>query len=247
MSDILFNRGIDGIILASHLRSDSESLDFDWTKFSAVKIDCFPRLLALHSITNDQRKIIQRTLRRVVEAGYRRVGFVIPPQWDELADFAWSAGFLAEQNRLPGTDHVPIYYLPEQAELELAPTEGELPAAVASFEQWFRQHRPEVIISHAPYVSPLLKRLGLNIPDDVAYADIFVEQADGKIAGVFENSERVGEIAVEVLAGQLLQNIRGVPDVATATLVEGTWVDGATLPRRTGIPARISTGPRKIV
>ena len=67
----------------------------------------------------------------------------------------------------------------------------------------------------------------------MAFADIFVEQADGKTAGVLQNSERVGEIAVEVLAGQLLQNIRGIPTVPTATLVEGTWIDGTSLPRRT--------------
>ena len=237
-SDILFNRGIDGVILASHLQSGTDSLDFDWPKFSAVKIDCFPRVPALHSITNDQCKIIQLTMRQVVTAGYGRIGFAMPHNWDELADFAWSAGFLAEQARLPKADHVPIYYLPEQTDPRPVSTNPNARVSPESFKQWLSRHRPEVIVSHANYIMPHISRLGLKIPSDVAYVDIFVESPDGRIAGVLQSSERVGEIAVEVLAGQLLQNIRGIPTVPTATLVEGTWIDGATLPRRGQTPAQ---------
>jgi LacI family transcriptional regulator len=68
------------------------------------------------------------------------------------------------------------------------------------------------------------------VPKDVAFVELFVESEDGSMAGVRENCFRVGEVAVEVLVSSLHQNSTGIPPIATSTLVEGTWIDGASLP-----------------
>jgi LacI family transcriptional regulator len=230
MSDILSARGITGVIIASHKYEVDAALRFDWPRFSAVKIDFFPHEPTLHNVTNDQRAIIRLAMRRVITAGYRRIGFVMHRGWDEGVDLAWSAGYLAEEFVLEPDERIPILRAPPPAG---SPNELLVPRAL--FEPWFRQYRPEVLISYGPFVRPHLEAMGLSVPRDVAFVDILLESSDGRIAGVRQNSRRVGEVAVEILAGQLQQHTFGIPKYPTATLVEGTWMDGESLPVRTGV------------
>ena len=97
------------------------------------------------------------------------------------------------------------------------------------------QYRPEVLISTRQFVQLRLAEAGLSIPRDIAFADVLLETFDGQTAGVRQNCRRVGELALEILASQLQQNIYGIPTYPTATLVEGSWLHGASLPTRSGV------------
>jgi len=113
-----------------------------------------------------------------------------------------------------------------------------------AFEAWFKRYRPEVLVTHGAFVRKRLEELKISIPRDVAFVDIFLQEFEGRTAGVRHNSRRVGELAVEILVGQLHQHTYGVPPFATATLVEGTWFDGESLPSRVPVVAAIeSIGP----
>ncbi len=74
--------------------------------------------------------------------------------------------------------------------------------------------------------------MGLKIPGDVAFIDLFLDedQQDGSVAGVRQNHHHVGELAIEILAGQLPYHKFGIPVIPTRTQEEGTWFDGATCP-----------------
>lgn len=241
MSNILYARGIKGVVLASHRREIDVPLQLDWEHFSAVKIDFFPHEPRLHNITNNQCAVIRLALRRVMESGYRRIGFLMHRGWDHSVDNAWTAGFLCEQEKLPLEDRVPMCLFPEASPRDAWMTENradcppprgmyEVPGDM--FAEWFHRHRPEVIISKGSFVLARLNEGGLAIPEDVAFVDLFLEQEDGRTAGVRQNHRIVGELAIEQLAGQLQQEKFGVPPVPTTTYVQGTWLPGASLPRR---------------
>jgi len=234
MSRILYSRGISGLIIASHRIEHTAALDFEWSKFSAVKIDFAPRDQLLHIITNDQRTIISRTVQRVMAAGYRRIGFVMPYWWDEFVDLAWSAGFLAEQQKIAEADRIPIlYFSTPRLPAGTVPVFGpDYVVPKDALDSWLKSHRPEVIVSLGHFVRTSLDALGLSIPKDVAFVETFLEKPDGLVAGMHQNCQRVGELAVEILAGQLHQHVYGVPAVPTVTLVEGSWFDGTSLPSR---------------
>jgi LacI family transcriptional regulator len=232
MSGILRARGITGVIVASYLPESGPTLNLDWPRFSAVRIDYHPHEPELHTVTNDQRAIIQLAVRRIVAAGYRRIGFVIPKSWDYFCDLAWSAGFLAEQQELPPEAHVPILRYDDFLEEGTAnPNRTGAMVPRQEFKQWLERYRPEVLISREGYVQPRLVELGLTAPRDLAFVEIYHE-AEGRAAGVRHNCDRVGELAVEILAGQLQQYAWGIPSFPTTTLVEGTWHDGPSLPPR---------------
>ncbi|HEX3728522.1 MAG TPA: LacI family DNA-binding transcriptional regulator [Opitutaceae bacterium] len=215
LSRILYSRGISGLIIASHVREIDIELHFDWARFSAVKIDYFPHQPELHNVTNNQLQVIRLAMQRTIAAGYRRIGFVMDEGWDITVDRLWSAGFLWEQSRLRPADRIPPYLIPSKQ----------------PFAEWYERHRPEVVISKAEFVLPEFKQLGLRVPRDVAFVDLFLEGPAGATAGVRQNHATVGALAVEILAGQLQHNKFGIPEIPTTTYVEGTWLDGASCPR----------------
>lgn len=234
LNSILCARGINGIIIASHMREIDVALHFDWSRFSAVKIDYFPHQPALHNVTNNQSSIVRLAMQRLMGLGYRRIGFVMHRGWDHSVDHLWTAGFLCEQQNLPADAHIPMLIFPEAEPVDawINESKSEVVAPPGSFARWFKRFRPEVIISKWSFVQPRFAELGLRVPQDIAFADTFLETFDGKVAGVRQNHETVGELAVEILAGQLQHNKYGVPEIPTTTFVEGTWFDGTSCPAR---------------
>lgn len=232
LSDILFSRGISGIVFASHWACEGDLREVDWSHFAAVAIDPLAQLPTLHTVTNDQRLMIQTAVRRIRAAGYERIGFVIPHWWAEIGNLAWTAGFLAEQIKIPAAERVPILFYGNET---IARNQTDLTVIVPEqeFARWFDRHRPEVIVSYSPFLRPRLNAMGLQVPRDVRFVDIFLEDASGITAGVRQNCVRVGELAVEVLASHLQQHTFGLPALHTTTLVDGTWFEGQSLPPRT--------------
>lgn len=225
INEILLARGIRGLIIASHMPGSDREPALDWDKFSSVKIDFFPTTLHVHTISNDQRAIMQLAFKKALDAGYRRIGCIMPHWWDSYVNNAWSAGFLTSQLQIPEEDRVPI-------KIYDISINGHTGIPLPDFRKWNDAHRPDVIISIPEFVRIAFETLQLRIPEDIAFIDICPEKADGQSAGVYHNCERVGELAIEILAGQLQQNQIGRPQYPTITKVEGTWIDGPTLPQK---------------
>jgi LacI family transcriptional regulator len=234
LSGILQARGINGLIIASHQREVDAGLHLDWSHFSAVKIDYFPHQPKLHNVTNNQCDIVRLAMQQVIAYGYRRIGFVMHRGWDHSVDHLWTAGFLCEQAVLAESDRIPMLLFPDAEPIEawMAESQSDVVAPTTAFARWYKKYKPEVIISKASFVEPSFAALGLRIPRDVAFVDVFLDDDSGKTAGVCQNHETVGELAVEILAGQLHHNKYGVPTIPTTTFVEGSWSAGDSCPPR---------------
>lgn len=234
LGQMLFARGIRGIALASHAMEMGDRLDLDWDKFSAVKIDYFPHEPAINVISNNQREVVRTAIQNAVRLGYRRIGFVMNASWDRAVDDIWTAGFLCEQQYMLPGDRLPPLHFSEFLSAKALSREPRLAPCVEpeAFRRWFKGHRPEVILSRASFVMPHLKVMGLRVPEDVAFVDLFREAEDDSLAGMVQGHRAVGETAVNILVGQLQHNQVGVPDVQTSTFIDGEWVDGPSCPRR---------------
>ncbi|HEX9046088.1 MAG TPA: substrate-binding domain-containing protein, partial [Verrucomicrobiae bacterium] len=104
-----------------------------------------------------------------------------------------------------------------------------------SLKQWLDRQRPDAIITTEVQLPRLIEELGHRIPQDVAVAgsgcDVPVT------AGINQNSEAIGRIAVEMLLKQINFNECGEPAAPCRILIESLWQDGDSLPSR-----RISPG-----
>lgn len=224
LSEILQARGIQGLIIASQQHELDLPIAFDWSRFSAIKIDYFPHEPRIDIVTNDQRNIVRTAFLQLRRRGYKRIALVLRRVWDDCSDHAWSSGFLGEQQFVPAHERIPIHFI-EASDSDDAPP--QLPSELRDLLQ---KHRPDALLAYGPTVLPALRQLGLSVPRDIAFADICLYQANPEIAGMLQHCHKVGERAVELLAGKIDLNARGIPDIHSITQVDGSWCDGASLP-----------------
>lgn len=249
MGNILYSRGINGLIVASHGREMGDALKLDWEKYAAIKIDYFPHEPALHNVTNNQCNIARLAVKKVRAAGYQRIGFVMHRGWDHAVDKMWTTGFLSEQQNLSTNVRIPTHLFPDlhPIDLWLSEEKSAVVADVESLARWLKEYQPDVIISKGSFVLPVLDKLGLSVPRDIAFVDLFLEDFSGKQAGVRQNHEAVGALAIELLTTQIQHNKFGVPEVPTTTFVDGTWFNGASCPPRSSDGIRNRPKRRSIV
>ena len=77
----------------------------------------------------------------------------------------------------------------------------------------------------------MLAHTGYGVPKDFGLATTSAVQGS-PVAGINQNSDEIGRAAIQLLISLIHHNERGIPRVRREVLVEGEWVDGATLPPR---------------
>ncbi|MGC4074891.1 MAG: LacI family DNA-binding transcriptional regulator [Nibricoccus sp.] len=235
LDSILRTRAITSVILASHARENDTALRLNWPSLNAVKIDYLPSNPEIHNVTNDQFSIMRMAVLKAINLGYKRIGLVMHRGWNHAVNRLWTAGFICEQENISYRHRIPPLIFPNPRPVHNWMSEGNHEESVGEkcFEKWNDRYKPDVIISKSSFVRHAIDRLKLKIPQDIGFVDLFVSDDQlGKIAGVRQNHEIVGALAVEIVAGQLHHNKFGIPKVPTTTFVEGTWVDGASCPAR---------------
>ena len=216
LSSILYSRNINGLLIAplpvalGHLR-------LDWPNFSAVALGYSLAWPRLHRAVNHQFRSIRMALRRLRKMGYQRIGLALKSGIDERVEHHYTGGFMVEQQRLPANLRVPMHVVPDRLWNE------------KGFSKWFEKNRPEVVVSHHEDVLEWLARLKVKVPQEVGYIHLNLPDSSGRLAGIYQNGQAVGTAAVDFLVAMLQRNERGIPQLSHSILVEGTWMDGATL------------------
>ena len=216
--DILANRGITGMIVG-RLPPGLRSLELDWSRFSCVALGMTLREPRLHHVTENHFSTVAQAMRRCLERGYKRVGFVFSEADDSprVGD-RWLGAFLRNQLAWPKQDRV-----------ALCPGN---PVDEAGFSTWMREERPDAILAtHTRPVLAWLERLRLRVPDDVGIIDL-ENRPDSPCAGIHYDPAKIGALAVEMLVGLMHRNETGVPEDPHEVLLNGHWREGSTLPGR---------------
>jgi len=219
LAQILVARGIRGLLVGSTGRHGSV-VEFPWAKFAAVTVGYSVEAPALHRVVTHHYRNTRLALRKVIEAGYSKIGFVADHKAEATMDDLHLAAFLTHQNGIPKARRVPPLFWQNGGARDL--------------RSWWDRHRPQVILSTLPGVAEFVAA-GLRVPDDVALVKLLRWDAGEDVAGVRPGYERLGTAAVNLLAGQLQHDEWGVPDDPKIVQVEGRWCDGASLPVRSSV------------
>ena len=201
-----------------------------WADFSAVRLGHTSRFPAFHIVTPDQSGNTRLAFNRIQEHGYRRIGFVASRH--AAQHLLFKAGFLLAQFEVDARLRIPPLVLDQQT-----PDQGR-----SALLKWLDGSGPDAILTDLPIVRTLLAADGYRVPQDIGVAACSV--APGKNdAGIFENAEEIGRVAVLTVLSMMHNDARGIPQTRRQILVEGNWVDGSTLPPRAE-PARRATPER---
>lgn len=134
----------------------------------------------------------------------------------------FQAGFLMAQSELSPNLRVPI--------LVLSTGEND-PRDQVKLERWIKQYKPQAILTDIAALREMLNTAGLRVPENIGLAALSVLDGNAD-AGIYQNSEEIGEVAVELLISLIHHNHTRVPRIFRKVLIEGKWVDGASLPAR---------------
>ncbi|MCF3650442.1 LacI family DNA-binding transcriptional regulator [Synoicihabitans lomoniglobus] len=223
LSDILWNRGINGVIIPPVLRVFSEanrevSLELKWERFCAVTIGDPLTSPELNRVVHDHYTSIVTAMDRLMQLGYRRIGLCLPEHMDLTVNQRWQAGY-----RVFRANH-PL----ERVEPLIRPT-----LVAEDVRAWIKDNRIDAVLAAGHHMPRFFRESGINIGVDVGYADLDVYPKSPEyrgVSGIMQNSEMLGMAAVDMIVGGLQRNQLGIPDVPFVTQVRGSWVDGKTTP-----------------
>ena len=193
-------------------------------RFSRV-VEGLPRF---HLVTAAQRANAALALREILARGYKRIGYV----GCNRTGWTFLGGFLQEQiTALPKTARLPpCLYDATINDAAFATKEVET-RMTGQFISWFNKWKPDAILTESTFLAPLLENAKLRAPADVAVATLSVGDLPFD-AGICQNPEEIGRVSALAVISLLANNERGVPSIQREILVDGTWVDGTSLPPR---------------
>lgn len=235
LQEILLARNIRGILIPPHgnvfgAGTSPDWSAFDWEQFSVVRfghtID-----LNVHSVTSDQTGNGMMAFNKILERGYRRIAFVGRAN---LARF-FGAGFLWAQSQMPDPLRLPMFLFPEHQDQAAAND----PRMQQRLTAWLKKTKPDAIFCDFTALPAMLQKAGYRVPGDIGLATTTVLESGEQVvdAGLDQNSEEIGRVAVLVVLSQINDNARGMPAITRQILVRGRWVDGASLPQREPRPS----------
>lgn len=220
LSKVLRARNIQGLLLAPQMRNRAH-LNLAWDEFSAVTFGFTLARPQLHVVTNAQYRSTRMGMRALRSRGYRRIGFVTTYNTEERTDQNFSAGYMIEQGRFKVSEQIPMLILKDYTAAE----------QIRDFKAWYRKYKPDAILDHYNQISLYMRELGISY-EECALATVARSNDETEVAGVNQNDLIIGRTAVDFVVGMIHRNERGIPEIPLRILVQGTWVDGKSVTRR---------------
>ena len=222
LARVLFHRGIRGVLVGLILREDF-ARQFPWQSFISVGCSLGYYQPPINVVVSDFHHAMERAWREAVQAGYRRIGVALLEEFEAVDLFDKVSAALFCQSRL-------------NPELEAIPVQYFRLADRAAFQDWLRQHQPEVVIGFNDTVHWWLLEAGRQVPEDTAFISLDTEvkpRAGGlALAGMHPDYAFIGRTALGQLDILLRTHQQGIPERPLTVHVPPVWIRGNTLPAR---------------
>lgn len=212
LAALLRSRGIHGVLVAP-LPGDQTTLGFDVTDFAVVGLGASVKMPAIDRVADDHFYGAQLAFEQCLALGYRRIGLALAANISHRLEHRWWAGFLVAQQQVAARNRIPAL-MPE--------TREQIPPLL---NPWIARHLLDaVIFSHRTPAEMS------RAPAAVGLVSLSVHEANGVIAGIKQDEQRVGEEAVDLLVAKLHHWNTGAASTPRLLLVRGAWTDGLSAP-----------------
>jgi DNA-binding LacI/PurR family transcriptional regulator len=213
-SQILKARNILGIVVGP-VPEITANIDIEWESFNSLRIGYSLSDTRITNVISDQFANAQWAIARMMEDGFKRIGFACPRYMDDRATNKFSAAYLSMMHRHFGNLPVPMF-LDESKD-------GDREAFLA----WYEQNRPEVILAGGRSIYyKYLVAAGVAVPETVQFVSLHNEYLRSPVAGISQNGEAVGSVAIDHLVGMIQRFKVGLESFPKTTTILGRWVEG---------------------
>ncbi|WP_309397912.1 LacI family DNA-binding transcriptional regulator [Cerasicoccus maritimus] len=223
LHQVLKARGIPGLIFNNRGGAEKTFATFDWEAFAIATWAVKMHQPHLHLASYHHAHGIRLALEKLFEFGYKRIAMMLSEETDRWAENAFYQTFFYVEKHSPPDIWMRSYRY-SSTSIDNAPQRKRI-------AEWILRNKPEVILGQG-IVWEALQDLGWRIPEDVAFVSPYWSKEWPEIGGVNQQPDVIGANAVDLVATQLLQNERGVPEVPKMLLNEGAWVDAKSIPPR---------------
>lgn len=213
-------RSIRGILLPPHGSVQPAWHDFPWDDYSVVRFGRSLKFPPAHLVTADQLTNTFIAVSKMRARGYRRIGLITFETDLDPRGPHFTAGFLSARELLKDEKSFPIFRIEEPVTAEV----------IARFRLWMKQEEPDALLSTVEQ-KILLRGSGYRVPDDIPVAVTSILDG-GADSGMDQHPEEIGRAAFLLLNSEINDGARGIPKIFRQILVEGSWVDGTSLPDR---------------
>ena len=220
LHQILSARGIRGLLLPPHPKPQPHWGDFPWSEYCVIRFGRSISSPNTHVVTADQVANTMLAYEEIQKRGYSRIGLITEETRVRESGHI-EGGFILAQQNVAKEDRVPIFSFGSSS----AKQRGE---AIAG---WIKEHQVDAIFTDVAEVPSLLAKVGIKIPDDVSLAVSSVLDGNAD-AGIYQHPEEIGRVGFLLLNSLINDGAMGIPSIFRQDLVEGSWVDGASLPSK---------------
>lgn len=214
LHQVLQTRNIRGLVLPPH-PPGIKWQGIPWQDYAIVtfgRIGGGPRG---HQAVPSAVENMALSLRTMCSRGYRRIGCLTGSTLLRHAGYCMEESLPAVRrsfgNELPFLD---LAAVPEKQ-------------AASKVRGWIREHDLEAVLADDAAVARWIAKAGFSVPGDIALATLAREGE----AGMDLASGEIGRTAIQMLDVLMREKAAGFPPRFRQVAVEGTWVDGASLPR----------------
>lgn len=218
---ILLARGIHGVILPVLDRANHAALP--WHDFSVACIGRHHLMLERskyplekpedhHMVNQDDYANTRLAIRKLREAGCRRVGLAISEWEDRSTDGLCSAAYLREASEWAAKERVPVLFSDHGPEVAA----------------WVKKHAPDGVVCAHGDMKRHIEKTGRKVPRDVRVAHLNLAPDVAGWSGIDRRAAQIAAAAVDLVTAQMVRNERGVPPCTKEVLIEGRWVAGGT-------------------
>lgn len=211
---ILQSRGIRGVLILPAW-DPPDFARLDWRRYAGVYTDYLIERPGLHAICSDHHRSMTGALERLHARGYRRPGLFLKGHQDERLQRRWEGAFLAFQRHAPGLGVVP-------------PLVSDV-IDRGRFTEWFKRHRPDVVLGHDLHARNWMAECGAKIPETHGFFCLNLAEQTEPCAGLDQQPGLIGARATEIVVGELHRNQFGIPDHPSLTTIMARWVDGPSV------------------
>ena len=211
LQQILYSRGIVGLLISpSSLPNPGFRIEWDWSLFSAAVIGTAESDPELHHSAHHHYGGMRLAMLHLQAMGKRRIAGLLEKRIEERSRRTWTAAFLA---------HHP---LPLRAWEFLIQEDSQNPSDLAS---WIRRRKPDAIVGMSKIIEIPFSQ-GWRPPPQTTIVLLDWHPNPWGFGGIDQGEPVVATNAVDLVAGQLQRNERGVPEHVKMLLFAGRWVSG---------------------
>ena len=219
LHQVLETRNVSAILLPPQFNPMAWT-GFPWENYSVVGLGRCDRGPKCHQVLPGAATNVEMALRKIREKGYRRIGFMTGPSILRHAGYCMEDSLPVARKDSPAGEELPL--------LDLTGVAGpRIPATIAN---WIRANDIEAVLTNDHSLGRLVEKAGFAVPGEVALATLSRGKG-GQFAGIDPELEEIGRTGIQMLDSFMRDSSRGPQRLLRQVAIEGTWIDGDSLPR----------------